>query len=308
MDVSDVADGSATMDSEHTVHYTDPFEFRFGVGGFYRGESFQGTLTGDGDEPLMTVDATVPAEGVPTAFVAPFYRADETRFEYRVYANRAYVNLFDDHHLAWIQPAEDADGDEATVEGRATEFEEVYDGVFRDGVTPGWRVKEPVDLPVVVESNLSPDDIRNERAEDVTGVVVYDEAAREPTTTTTTSAMEPRADDLVVTVTGEQFRWLFEIPEAGVSTVGELTLPVGRPVFFEVTSTDVLHAFYVPAVGVKVDAFPGEKRAARATFEETGEYDAYCSEYCGSGHSDMVASLTVVEEPEFEEWVEETGG
>ncbi len=302
IDVSDVADGSATMDSGHTIYYTDPFEFRFGVTGYYEGEAFVDSYAADGDDVAMQVAASVPPDGVPSAFVAPVYHADDARFEYRVYANRPYVEHHDTHyHLCGQQD----DPDEWTAS-----FSEVYDGVYRDAVTSPFTVEESSDVGGFVTGNLTAADVKNGNVDDFTGVLVSDEPANDPTRTTATTeepvSQEP--GDLVVAVTGEQFQWRFELPDAGVSTVDELVVPANQPVFFEVTSADVIHGFSVPAASVKVDALPDSTRPARTIFDERGEYSVFCTEYCGEGHAEMIGTITAVGESEYEAWVAENAG
>ncbi len=117
--------------------------------------------------------------------------------------------------------------------------------------------------------------------------------------------------DLVVNVTGQQWVWLFEYPDLGVSTVNQLVLPVNKLVRFNVTARpdDVLHSFWIPAFRVKIDAVPGLVTETYATPTETGEFDhdvnfrVQCAELCGTGHANMFARVRVVEQSEFDEWV-----
>lgn len=117
--------------------------------------------------------------------------------------------------------------------------------------------------------------------------------------------------DLVVRVTGFQWGWRFEYPEQGI-TSGEIVLPVGTRTKFEVTSTDVIHSFWIPAFRVKVDAVPGLWTSVYVTPEDTGrtQDDAVlrlqCAEMCGFGHFAMRAGVRVVEQAEFDAWVAET--
>jgi cytochrome c oxidase subunit 2 len=117
-------------------------------------------------------------------------------------------------------------------------------------------------------------------------------------------------EQLVVQVQSSRWIWIMTYPEQGVTTT-ELVLPIGREVRFEVTATDVLHSFWVPAFRMKIDAVPGQKTFVYATPDRTGTFDddpgyrLQCAELCGLGHSDMRASVRVVEPEEFEAWVAE---
>lgn len=126
--------------------------------------------------------------------------------------------------------------------------------------------------------------------------------------------------DLVVRVTGSQWSWTVAYPDqGGVSTLDEMVLPVGRRVRFEVTSTDVIHALWIPAFRVKVDAVPGRTTVVYATPTRVGTfhtdlaYRLQCAELCGLGHASMRLGVEVVPEEEFRAFIEElraegTGG
>lgn len=111
------------------------------------------------------------------------------------------------------------------------------------------------------------------------------------------------ADELVIRVTGFQFGWSFEYPDAGV-TSSELYLPKDRQVKFEITSRDVIHSFWVPEFRVKQDAVPGRWTELRVTPTETGDYRIRCAEMCGYAHSAMYAPVVVVEPDQFEAWLD----
>ena len=108
-------------------------------------------------------------------------------------------------------------------------------------------------------------------------------------------------DELVIEVTGFQFGWRFDYPETGVSS-NELYLPVGRQVLFRLTSTDVIHDFWVPEFRIKQDAVPGTWTELRVTPNEVGDFTMRCAELCGYAHSAMIASVVVVEPGDFEAW------
>jgi cytochrome c oxidase subunit 2 len=108
--------------------------------------------------------------------------------------------------------------------------------------------------------------------------------------------------ELVVEVTGFQFGWRFHYPESGV-TSSDLYLPRGRKVLFRITSTDVIHSFWVPEFRMKQDAVPGRWTELRVTPTEVGNYQIRCAELCGYAHAAMYAPVAVVEPADFENWL-----
>ncbi len=112
-------------------------------------------------------------------------------------------------------------------------------------------------------------------------------------------------NQLEVTATGQQFAWKFSYPELGEFTTGELVLPVGRQAKFTMQAVDVLHSFWVPEFGQKMDAVPGIETTINVTPKRTGEFRVVCAELCGLGHATMRAKARVVTREEFEEWIEE---
>jgi len=82
-------------------------------------------------------------------------------------------------------------------------------------------------------------------------------------------------------------------------------LPANQEVNLRVTSRDWLHAFHAPSLGLKADAFPGQYNHLKTVPQETGTYQLYCAEYCGSGHSQMLGTVEVVPQDEYEQWLSE---
>ncbi len=80
-------------------------------------------------------------------------------------------------------------------------------------------------------------------------------------------------------------------------------LPIGKKVRVLVTSSDVLHAFAMPALGAKVDAVPGRINEIWFDIDEAGMYYGQCSELCGSGHAFMPIAIQAVTQAEFDAWV-----
>jgi len=110
---------------------------------------------------------------------------------------------------------------------------------------------------------------------------------------------------LEVQVTAQKYFWTYDYPEQNITTSDALVLPANRPVRLNITSKDWLHAFHVPGLGLKQDAFPGQSNYLFTNVTSTGEYQLYCAEYCGVGHSDMLSSVDVRTQSEFQTWVEQ---
>jgi cytochrome c oxidase subunit II len=113
---------------------------------------------------------------------------------------------------------------------------------------------------------------------------------------------------LVIEVVGHQFWWEVRYPDTGVTVRDELHLPVGRPVSLQLTSADVIHSFWVPALAGKLDLLPDHPNTLVLEADEAGVHRSRCAEFCGLEHTRMV--LTVVAEPEdaFASWVAERRG
>ncbi|WP_436909604.1 cytochrome c oxidase subunit II [Halosimplex marinum] len=121
------------------------------------------------------------------------------------------------------------------------------------------------------------------------------------------SLTEGGEEALEVQVTAQKYNWQFEYAESGVTNANTLVLPTDRPVRLNITSTDWLHAFHVPSMGLKQDAFPGQSNYIITEATDTGEHQLYCAEYCGVGHSQMLGTVEVRTQEEFQSWLAENG-
>jgi len=110
--------------------------------------------------------------------------------------------------------------------------------------------------------------------------------------------------DLVVKVESRQFYWRF-VYENGAVSFDTLRLPVDRKVRLDITSPDwdVIHSFWVPELGPKVDAIPGYETHLRLLPEKTGTYPGKCAELCGIQHTMMLFKAEVVPQTEFARWL-----
>ena len=117
-----------------------------------------------------------------------------------------------------------------------------------------------------------------------------------------TRRIDPQA--MTINVTARQFAFAFEYPEYGISST-ELYLPVDKQVLLNMTSTDVIHSFWVPEFRIKQDIVPGITTEYRITPTEEGSYQVRCAELCGASHAYMLAPVQVVSRSESESWVGE---
>jgi cytochrome c oxidase subunit 2 len=106
-----------------------------------------------------------------------------------------------------------------------------------------------------------------------------------------------------VTVVGHQFWWEFQYPEQNVVTASDLHLPVGQTVNLILKSDDVIHSFWIPALGGKRDAFPSHTNYVWLTPNSTGTYPGQCYQLCGYSHGNMRERAVVQSPADFQAWV-----
>jgi cytochrome c oxidase subunit 2 len=125
-----------------------------------------------------------------------------------------------------------------------------------------------------------------------------------PTVTTgfTLSKEYDNKEALQVKVTAHQFWWEFEYPDLGVATAQDLVIPAGKKVQFEVTSADVMHAFWIPALGGKIDTNPGLDNKIWLQADKPGTYYGKCAELCGASHALMDFKVEALPQEEFDAW------
>jgi cytochrome c oxidase subunit 2 len=153
------------------------------------------------------------------------------------------------------------------------------------------------------------------------GVASYGVLANENVTFTQDQADRIGDDDVVVNANAYQWNWNMSYPDEGIYNVQgsdtDLTdasgpvivLPEGQDVYFRITADQVLHGFAVPDLGLKQDAIPEQENTIKTVPQATGEYQGYCTEYCGVGHSQMYFTVVVVSQDEYDSFVEaQTGG
>ena len=129
----------------------------------------------------------------------------------------------------------------------------------------------------------------------------------------------PKAD-LTVKATGKQWYWTYSYPDNGkfefdslmaqdkkprlLAVDNEMVVPVNKIVRVQTTGADVIHAFAVPAFGIKIDAVPGRLNETWFKATKTGMFYGQCSELCGKDHAFMPIAVRVVSDQEFAAWVE----
>jgi len=113
----------------------------------------------------------------------------------------------------------------------------------------------------------------------------------------------PPGNGYSVGVTAQKWNWQFAYPNGYIDA--SLHVPVNTPVNLTMASEDVLHSLFIPAFRVKMDVVPGRYTEMWFEATEPGTYPLYCTEYCGTKHSSMVAEVIVHPEGEFEPWLEE---
>lgn len=114
----------------------------------------------------------------------------------------------------------------------------------------------------------------------------------------------PPKDAIEVKVTGQKWFWTFDYAN-GASSPGELVVPINMPVKALISSKDVLHSFYVPAFRTKMDALPNRYTVNWFQATKLGVFPIYCAEFCGTGHSSMLAKVRVVSMEDYQTWLDQ---
>jgi cytochrome c oxidase subunit 2 len=105
-----------------------------------------------------------------------------------------------------------------------------------------------------------------------------------------------------VKVEGKQYYWQFTYPNGAIS-IDSLYAPVGRVVTLDITAEDVIHSWWIPALGGKFDAIPGKTNHTWFRIARPGTYKGRCAEFCGLIHASMLASVRAVSEDEYRKTV-----
>jgi cytochrome c oxidase subunit 2 len=112
---------------------------------------------------------------------------------------------------------------------------------------------------------------------------------------------------LTIDVSARQWWWSFHYddpdPAKAFTTPNEIHIPVGEPVRFNLTSPDVIHSFWVPALGGKTDVIPGRRNEMWLEASKSGVYRGQCSEYCGQQHALMGLYVFAESRVQFDAWL-----
>jgi len=132
--------------------------------------------------------------------------------------------------------------------------------------------------------------------------------------------------DMTIKVTGHQWYWQYNYPDAGdahfdsymiaddqlkpdqfrhLSVDNQLVLPVGKNIRILTTSTDVIHSFFIPSLGVQRYAIPGRTIETWVRINQPGDYYGECNQICGMNHSQMPISVHAVSPDDFKTWVDQ---
>jgi len=106
-----------------------------------------------------------------------------------------------------------------------------------------------------------------------------------------------------VKVTGHQYWWEFEYTDYGITTAQELIVPTDKKIQFDLTSADVKHSFWIPAIGGKMDNNPGMSNLMYLEFPNEGVFRGKCAELCGPSHALMDFKAKAVSQASFDKWV-----
>jgi cytochrome o ubiquinol oxidase subunit II len=109
---------------------------------------------------------------------------------------------------------------------------------------------------------------------------------------------------LRIQVVALDWKWLFIYPEQGIAVVNELAAPIDVPVRFEITSSSVMNAFYIPALAGMIYAMPKMQTTLHAVINRPGEYEGFSANYSGAGFSDMRFKFLGVSSADFDQWVQ----
>lgn len=112
----------------------------------------------------------------------------------------------------------------------------------------------------------------------------------------------PPDDAKQVYVIGKQWMWKLQHME-GQREINELHIPAGQAVKLTMTSEDVIHDFFVPAFRTKADVIPGRYTTTWFTPTKPGKYHLFCSQYCGTNHSEMIGWIYVMEPRDYQAWL-----
>jgi cytochrome c oxidase subunit 2 len=119
--------------------------------------------------------------------------------------------------------------------------------------------------------------------------------------------------DMLIIVSGHQFGWNYQYPEGFTvhqegTLAGDVTpfvVPTHKLVKLQFQGTDVIHSWWVPAISGKTDAVPGYDNFSWLKIDQVGTWHGECAELCGSGHSTMQIIVQSMDQPDYDQWVQQ---
>jgi cytochrome c oxidase subunit 2 len=172
----------------------------------------------------------------------------------------------------------------------------------------GWTVGAAVILVfITVVTFVKLPDIKNPAASDIDAE--GNPVAANVLYASTDQPDPPRGASLNIVVDGQQYVWRYQYPrqdDKEVFAYEEMVVPVGMTVTLDITSDDVAHSWWIPALGGKMDAVPGYTNKTWFKAEEPGLYRGQCAELCGRNHANMTARVRAVPFEEYQAWYDRT--
>ena len=169
------------------------------------------------------------------------------------------------------------------------------------GNTPleiGWTVgASAIVVAIAIVTYIFLDDIRDPIA---SGPAALAEARGQ---NASVNQPPPPGKALDIQVSGQQYLWRYQYPNGAVS-FQQMIVPRDVTVVLTIKANDVVHSWWIPKLGGKVDAVPGYEAQTWFKATETGTFTGQCAELCGIGHAAMGAKVTVVEPGQYLTWVE----
>jgi cytochrome c oxidase subunit 2 len=149
----------------------------------------------------------------------------------------------------------------------------------------------------------------------VAGFLVWFTASANAQDTRAAQPATANPPQAAVRVTAFQWCWRFDYVGAPVTVAGAcaahqypvIVVPTGRPVQIQLTSQDVIHAFWIPDLDVKVDAFPDHTNTFNLSFNQPGQWLGRCAEFCGTYHTTMDFYIRAVSPDQYRQWLAQHG-
>src|SRR6266850_535744 len=116
--------------------------------------------------------------------------------------------------------------------------------------------------------------------------------------------LESEAKPVHVQVVSLDWKWLFIYPDEGIATVNQLTIPVGTPVSFELTSSGVMNSFFVPQLGSQIYTMAGMVTQLHLQADHPGTYPGMSANFSGAGFADMHFNVDALPAERFAQWVD----